>query len=142
MTVIDFKWDTFTFWFYAKQFAVFILFVIALLVDILICDSQINTESGQSICKIASRSTGNCVMMYFLIYEVRQIFKQCNLKEHYGNGWNIFDSLLILAYVAYTHVSFLSDEVSIKSAQVVVVFLTFVKMTYFLRIFNNFSFMI
>ena len=70
------------------------------------------------------------------------MFKIANLKKHYSDGWNIFDSLLILAYIAYTPISFLSDDVTIKSTKVVVIFLTFVKMTYFLRIFTNFSIMI
>ena len=39
MTVIDFKWDTFTFWFYAKQFVGFSLFVVLFLFDLLICES-------------------------------------------------------------------------------------------------------
>ena len=46
MTIIDFKWDTYVFWYYAKQFAVFIFFVAALLVDLLICESQVNSDSG------------------------------------------------------------------------------------------------
>ena len=66
------------------------------------------------------------------------------LKKYFSSGWNICDLLLQLVYFSYIFVSFLSkyDLIAVKSIQLIIIGLTFVKLLFFLRIFKELSFLI
>lgn len=141
--VIDFKWKTYTFWFFAKKFIALLMFALSLLIDLLICKSVYVTDPDETHkCQIATRSVCGIIMSYFFVYEIRQVFKVPSLLSHFGSIWNVFDSAFIIAYICYLPISFLSYDLVIISTQAVVLMLTFIKTIYFLRIFQDFSFMI
>lgn len=58
--------------------------------------------------------------------------------------WNLFDILFISTYLAYLPVSLLYElnDQRVKVAQCLIILLSFIKMTFFLRIFEGFSFLV
>ena len=138
--VIDFKWNTYTFWYFSYKFILLLMFVKSLLVDLLICNNSFMENTIK--CQIASRSVCGVVISYFFFYEIRQLLRNFNILDYYRSLWNIFDTLFIIAYVCYIPISFLSYDLVIISTQAVVIMVTFIKIIYFLRIFQDFSFMI
>lgn len=64
--------------------------------------------------------------------------------DYFSSGWNICDLLLQISYVSYILAAFFvkSDLYAIKSIQIIIIALTFVKLLFFLRIFPKLSFFI
>lgn len=46
--VIDFKWKTYTFWFFAKKFFALLMFALCLLSDLLVCKSVFVTVPDET----------------------------------------------------------------------------------------------
>lgn len=81
-------------------------------------------------------------ILYFAQYELKQFYQQ-GWKEYTSSFWNLFDNLLIYSYLLYVPLSFImGNSWEIKSIQCILVLLAFIKVTFFLRIFDGFSFLV
>jgi hypothetical protein len=64
---------------------------------------------------------------------------------YFQSFWNICDLVLLVTYAIYVPMSFkedLSSSLAMKSIQCIIVLFTLIKATYFLRIFDGFSFLV
>ena len=116
-----------------------LIFVVFLVLDLMV-NPQIN---GLYFIQFASRVICGLVMVYFLIHEVKQI-KRTRIQEYKKNYWNWFDVLLMVIYLTYVPFAYMQDSMIyiIKAIQCIIVLLTFIKITFFLRIFDEFSFLV
>ena len=85
---------------------------------------------------------GILILLYFGIYEIRSAIKQ-SLKEYVKDYWNFFDFLLITVYLAFVvNDVFAKSIIARKILTCIILLLIFVKLNFFLRIFDGFSFMV
>ncbi len=104
-------------------------------------DNSIVTSDGRSpIIYITFEALCGVILLYFGIHEIRQMK---SIKEHFSEIWNWTDLLLILAY--FVMVFFDHDEnayILTTVLQVLVVSLAFIKICFFLRIYEGFGFLV
>ena len=60
--------------------------------------------------------------------------------QYFSDYWNVFDLLLIATYIAYIVFTFL--QTTTKTVQCIIVLLAFIKVTFYMRIFEEFSFLV
>ena len=81
-------------------------------------------------------------LLYFSYYEINSAIKQ-TIREYIRDGWNFIDFSLISTYIAacclYALGTFSNLNLLLNCA---VVILAFIKATFFLRIFEGFSFLV
>ncbi|CDW87575.1 UNKNOWN [Stylonychia lemnae] len=151
-TIIKFKWQRYTKSFYQFQFMVYLLFMISFIIEIYHSTfkgkTQIDPEDGSDaiddrksyliiINKVVSAST----LFFFLTYELRQILIQ--KKQYFLVIWNIIDITQIIAYITLNIIEFQSMNMdSLVLLFVIVIALSFLKLYYFLRIYEGFSFLV
>lgn len=65
-------------------------------------------------------------------------------QRYFKSMWNLFDCLLIVTYSTYIPFTlmFESTHYVIKSLQCLIVMFTFIKMMFYLRIYDEFSFLV
>ncbi|CDW87224.1 wd-40 repeat protein [Stylonychia lemnae] len=91
--------------------------------------------------KISTKVVCSLVLLFFLIYEIRQIRVQ--RRQYFNDGWNFFDFSLITAFTAFCIFDFISDnQDNLILIKILVIVLTFMKLFFFLRIFDGFSFLV
>ncbi|CDW81604.1 wd-40 repeat protein [Stylonychia lemnae] len=89
---------------------------------------------------IINKCMCSSVLLYFFQYEVRQATKQ---EGYIKELWNLFDFSLIASYAVLNIVEFASgDKSAIIIMDIIVVLLTFLKLNFFLRIYDGFSFLV
>eukprot|EP00347_Sterkiella_histriomuscorum_P009500 403340976 len=145
-TIINFKWNTYTKSFFQTQFNIFLIFCLSFMIEILYSLILVNrksdpiTDDRDPIVQYSLKSVSGLVLIYFLVYEFRQAAKQ---EDYMKEIWNFFDYSLIIAYAllagleaAYPY------EDYIVILKLVIVFLTFLKINFFLRIYDGFSFLV
>ncbi|CDW79775.1 wd-40 repeat protein [Stylonychia lemnae] len=154
-TIIKFKWNQYTKNFFQNQFLIFLIFLVSFFFEIYYSISQGKTQAdlkvdGESIAQpdtreiavIAVTSWENFrqILLYFFYYEVRQASKQQGyLKEL----WNLFDFSLIASYLALNILEFTSgDKSTLIILDILVIILSFLKINFFLRIYDGFSFLV
>ena len=91
------------------------------------------------------------VSTYFFYYEMRQIFYQGFLR-YFGAIWDYFDFSLSVLYAAYLivlyapHIGYGADTMAedglVRGIQVFIMFVAFIKLTFYLRIFDGLSFLV
>ena len=140
-TIIQFKWETYTYQYYYKRFVVILIFICSLLFDFIFC--QLLSDDGNQHCVQGSRLICSLVIIFFSFEEVVQFKRETDKIKYLKNWWNIFDILLILVYLIYLLMSFLYDKSNVTIAfQCLIVVLTFIKVIFFLRIFEKLSFLV
>ena len=65
-------------------------------------------------------------------------------QRYFKSMWNLFDCLLIVTYSTYIPFTLMFERTHyvIKSLQCLIVMLTFIKMMFYLRIYDEFSFLV
>eukprot|EP00347_Sterkiella_histriomuscorum_P017645 403348548 len=145
-TIINFKWKQYTKSFFQTQFNIFLIFCIAFLFEILYSFTNVDRKADPPVdqrniyvfCLLKSLAT--IVLTYFLIYETKQALKQ---ENYFNEIWNFFDYMLILTYIGYIILEiFAPFNDSVIIIRLLIVFLSFLKVNFFLRIYDGFSFLV
>ncbi|CDW83425.1 wd-40 repeat protein [Stylonychia lemnae] len=81
------------------------------------------------------------VLIYFLIYEIKQIKVQ--KREYFYDGWNYFDFSHILAFASFFIMDLICEnQDNLILIKILVIILSFMKLFFFLRIYDGFSFLV
>lgn len=141
-TVIEYKWINYTKGFFIWRFCFHLFFIFWLLLDLVFCSYTSPDKGAQERTRIISKFMCSITILYFAQYELKQFYQQ-GWKEYTSSFWNLFDNLLIYSYLLYVPLSFImGNSWEIKSIQCILVLLAFIKVTFFLRIFDGFSFLV
>jgi hypothetical protein len=83
------------------------------------------------------------IILYLSFFEIKQI-KANGIRGYMGSAWNISDTLLIMLYISYVPVSFTKpdDLYVLVAIRCGIVLFSLIKLTYYLRIFTQFSFLV
>lgn len=78
------------------------------------------------------------ILFYFLTIEIRQIRLLDSIYDYFDEFWSLNEIFLYPAYVSYVTVGFSKPEwlYAIKSLQFLLVVSSFIKLCFFLRIFD------
>eukprot|EP00347_Sterkiella_histriomuscorum_P016393 403353358 len=145
-TIINFKWKQYTKSFFQTQFNIFLIFCFTFLFEIMYSFTNVDRKSDPPVdqrniyvfCLLKSLAT--IVLTYFLIYETKQALKQ---ENYFKEIWNFFDYMLILTYIGYIILEiFTPFNDSVIIIKLIIVFLSFLKVNFFLRIYDGFSFLV
>jgi hypothetical protein len=141
--IIKFKWKAYTRRFFVRQFYFMAAFLIFFFMDLggLI---DFDVAALDFITKLCLRiGCGICIFKLFL-HELKQIRK--SIKQYFSEFWNICDICFTLGYGIYVGLIYILDPVSdraiIATLQCIIILLSFIKLNFFLRIFDSFSFLI
>eukprot|EP00347_Sterkiella_histriomuscorum_P015684 403356086 len=145
-TIINYKWNSYTKSFFQTQFNIFLIFCLSFMIEILysliLVDRRSDpiTDERNLIVQYSLKAVSLLVLIYFFVYEIKQAIIQENyIKEI----WNFFDYSLIIAYTLLTGLeASYPYEDFIIILKLVIVFLTFLKINFFLRIYDGFSFLV
>ena len=148
-TIIDFKWTTYTFDFFQDQFIIFIYFVLFFVVDLYVENLFLVNISNDGYARtqlihVSYMLKACCflVLLNFIIYELKSALKQ-SIKEYVKDTWNLFDFLLISTYSVASYFSIFYGQSSfLLVLNCLLLILTFVKVNFYLRIYDGFSFMV
>jgi len=101
------------------------------------------SDDANQQCILGSRLICSIIIIFFTFEEVTQLIKETERSKYFRNWWNIFDIQMILVYLIYLLISFLYEKSNVTIAfQCLIVVLTFIKVIFFLRIFENLSFLV
>ncbi|CDW91053.1 UNKNOWN [Stylonychia lemnae] len=156
-SIIKFKWNTYTKSFYQKKFYIYLIFMTSFIFDIFYStyaskNSQEKTDQSIKVTdseviqpniwlKILTKAICCAVLTFFLIYEIKQIIIQ--KISYFSDGWNYFDFSLILSYVTFCILDFTNqDQDNLILIKILVIILSFMKLFFFLRIYDGFSFLV
>eukprot|EP00347_Sterkiella_histriomuscorum_P008450 403345053 len=145
-TIINFKWNSYTKTFFQTQFNIFLIFCLSFMIEILysliLVDRRSDpiTDERNLIVQYSLKAVSFLILIYFFVYEIKQAIKQENYMKEI---WNFFDYSLIIAYTLLTgfEASYPYEDFIII-LKLVIVFLTFLKINFFLRIYDGFSFLV
>lgn len=93
---------------------------------------------------IITRTVCCIYLVDFIRLEYLQ-YKNSNLMSYLSKDlWNLYDILFIVIYAVYVPISFTSDkdDYEIKVLQCCIIMLFAIKLNFFLRIFDRFSFLV
>ena len=107
-TIIQFKWETYTYHYYFKRFVTILIFICSLLFDFIYC--QLLPDDGNQQCVQSSRWICSIVIIFFSFEEVIQFKREKAKIKYLKNWWNIFDILLIIVYLIYLLMIFLYEK--------------------------------
>ncbi|CDW86987.1 UNKNOWN [Stylonychia lemnae] len=145
--IINFKWEAYTKSYYQTKFYIFLIFFGSFIFESfnqayygLLQQNFKNDQRNVSIV-IASKVISLCALLSILMDEIRQIRIQG--KTYFNNAWNYFDSSYIVSYLT---LSFF-EQISINSDLLVLLYilailLTFMKLYFYIRIYDQFSFLV
>ncbi|CDW83104.1 wd-40 repeat protein [Stylonychia lemnae] len=156
-TIIKFKWNHYTKNFFQNQFLIFLIFVVSFVFEIyysissgktqaqpskedLLKGMEINEDTRNLATMIVNKCICTIVLLYFFYYEVRQARKQVG---YFKELWNLSDFSLIASYFILNIIEFTSDDRNaLVIMQIIVVLFSFLKINFFLRIYDGFSFLV
>eukprot|EP00347_Sterkiella_histriomuscorum_P004167 403361497 len=145
-SIINFKWNNYTKTFFQTQFNIFLIFCFSFLIEVLYTLTQIDRRSDPIVDErdmtvlYPLKGVSLIVLIYFFVYEIKQAIKQ---ENYLYEIWNIFDISLILSYCLLIGLEeFYPYEDFIIIIKLGIVFLTFLKINFFLRIYDGFSFLV
>ncbi|CDW79546.1 wd-40 repeat protein [Stylonychia lemnae] len=150
--IINFKWDTYTKSFYKFKFYIYILFLASFIFETLYQTYfgmlQYQSEEKAKIqdtrqdwAIIVSKSISSIVLLYFIGYEMAQIRNQ--KFEYFKETWNMFDFSHFLSYIVLSIFEFQDiDKEILIITYIVVITLSFMKLFFFLRVYDAFSFLV
>ncbi|CDW91000.1 wd-40 repeat protein [Stylonychia lemnae] len=153
-SIIKFKWNEYTKSFYQNRFYTYLIFMASFIFDIFystyafaieidknLQGQKIEDLETQNLLKISTKVICSIVLFYFLTYEINQIRVQG--KNYFKDGWNYFDFSHILAFTLYCILDFTSEnQESLILIKILVIVLSFMKLFFFLRIYDGFSFLV
>ncbi|CDW78734.1 wd-40 repeat protein [Stylonychia lemnae] len=155
--IINYKWNTYTKLFYQEKFYYYLVFMSTFIIDIFYLtysnsdnnnqdgsyQNMIDTKSSQMDIwiKILAKIICSIVLFYFLIHEVKQLIVQ--KRSYFIDAWNYFDFTHIIAFIAYCILDFTDESKDyLILVKILVIILSFMKLFFFLRIFDGFSFLV
>ncbi|CDW90703.1 wd-40 repeat protein [Stylonychia lemnae] len=156
-TIIKFKWNQYTKNYFQNQFFIFLVFVVSFVLEIYQSISfgktqalpteeerlqgiEFYPDTRNLVIMIINKTICSSVLLYFFYYEVRQASKQVG---YFKELWNLFDFSLIASYTILNIVEYTTgDKNAIIIMDIVVVLLSFLKVNFFLRIYDGFSFLV
>ncbi|CDW79314.1 wd-40 repeat protein [Stylonychia lemnae] len=156
-TIIKFKWNEYTKSFYQNRFYAYLIFMASFIFDIFYStyatQNDLNAsdtkEDAQELeilkpniwVKISTKVTCGLVLLYFLIYEIKQIRVQ--RSQYFNDGWNYFDFSHIIAFTTFCILDFTNEsQDNLILIKILVIVLSFMKLFFFLRIYDGFSFLV
>ncbi|CDW78457.1 wd-40 repeat protein [Stylonychia lemnae] len=157
-SIINFKWNKYTKSFYQTRFYIYLIFMATFIFDIFYStyasqapNEQTNDQaeelkndevfSPNIWIKISAKALCSIVLIFFLIYEVKQIIAQ--KRSYFDDGWNYFDISHIAAFTTFCILDFtIEDSDNLILIKVLVIYLSFMKLFFFLRIYDGFSFLV
>ncbi|CDW87439.1 wd-40 repeat protein [Stylonychia lemnae] len=145
-TIINFKWQTYSKGYYEFKFYIFMEFVLFFIFEIFYSNyygktqMQFKKDSRDFNYIAIIKINNSLVLLYFLFDELRQAIKQ---SGYFKDIWNLFDISLILSYILLNYVEFYQDITDfILIMQILVVIFASMKLLFFLRIYDGFSFLV
>eukprot|EP00347_Sterkiella_histriomuscorum_P023209 403335532 len=146
-TIINFKWQRYTKGFFQTQFSIFLIFCFSFLFEILyslilVDKAQDPPLDNRNIYVLySSQAVSLSVLIYFFIYEIKQAMKQ---EGYFQEIWNFFDYTLSICYIVLISLeaTLTPSHDSIVILKVSIVSLAFLKISFFLRIYDGFSFLV
>ncbi|CDW90203.1 wd-40 repeat protein [Stylonychia lemnae] len=158
-SIIKFKWNEYTKSFYQNRFYVYLIFMASFIFDIFYSTYAIQTNNDMSFqdqnkdnpdtgnlqsniwIKISTKVICSIVLFYFLTYELNQIIVQG--KNYFQDGWNYFDFSHIITFTVYCILDFMNEnQDNLILIKILVIILSFMKLFFFLRIYDGFSFLV
>eukprot|EP00347_Sterkiella_histriomuscorum_P010233 403377082 len=147
-TVINYKWQTYTKSFFQMQFVFYVLFILGYVVDLFYslhekdynADLEVTRDDRNLAIMLVMKGFCCVILAYFGYYEI----KSSSLQERYfEDPWNYIDFGLIAIYVP-TMILDIFNFLPLLCIilQCLVVFLSFLKVNFFLRIYDGFSFLV
>ncbi|CDW91093.1 wd-40 repeat protein [Stylonychia lemnae] len=156
-SIINFKWNQYTKSFYQQNFQIYLIFMVFFIFDIFYTtytskqndkiDEQLSAqteveETRPNIwVKTSTKIICSIVLLYFLIHEIRQI--RIQKSSYFSDGWNYFDFFHIISFATFCIMEFtVNDKVNLILIEILVIILSFMKLFFFLRIYDGFSFLV
>ncbi|CDW71819.1 wd-40 repeat protein [Stylonychia lemnae] len=158
-SIIKFKWNQYAKSFYQNRFYIYLIFMASFIFDIFYqtyasvksndgeLPDQSKVEQDSEIqqlnmwLKISTKVICSIILAYFLGYELHQIRVQ--RRDYFKDGWNYFDFSHIIAFVVYCILDFTNENHdSVILIKILVIVLSFMKLFFFLRIYDGFSFLV
>ncbi|CDW88037.1 wd-40 repeat protein [Stylonychia lemnae] len=154
-TIIKFKWNENTKAFYQQKFYIYLIFMASFVLDIFYTtyafqkitetsenqEKQIAESQPNIWLRIITKIVCSLVLLYFFVLEVRQLLIQ--KLAYFNDGWNYFDFSLMISFAALCILEFImEDQNDLILIKVLVIILSFMKLFYFLRIYDGFSFLV
>ncbi|CDW84942.1 wd-40 repeat protein [Stylonychia lemnae] len=153
--IINFKWNKYSQQFYKNRFYVYLIFMASFIFDIFYStyatqknqeETEVSSQEAEDSLpniwiKITTKIICSLVLIYFLIYEIKQI--RIQRSEYLNDGWNLFDFSHILAFTTFCILDFISqNQDNLILIKILVILLSFMKLFFFLRIYDGFSFLV
>ena len=93
---------------------------------------------------IITRCICGSFILWFSYYELRQMRRLKDWREYIFDIWNFYDLLFLASYIAYIPASFTltPDRYGFKTLQSLIVFTSIIKINGYLRIFDEFGFLV
>ncbi|CDW84834.1 wd-40 repeat protein [Stylonychia lemnae] len=102
---------------------------------------NLDQDMRQNYLFIINKIISAGILFYFFVFEVRQM--KIQRSKYFQYLWNIIDMIHISCYIVLSIVEYHSDNSdNVVLLFVVVISFTFLKLYYFLRIFEGFSFLV
>ncbi|CDW79774.1 wd-40 repeat protein [Stylonychia lemnae] len=146
-SIIIYKWSNYTQMYFQRKLLIFLIFIAGFVFEAYY--SLENIEREDDTVKdnrligviISTKIICSLVLLYFIIDEVKQLIKSG--KEYFQEWWNIFDMLLFITYFSEMICeAFTVNSDVIVVMKVTIMFLAFLKVNFFLRIYDGFSFLV
>eukprot|EP00347_Sterkiella_histriomuscorum_P017796 403347960 len=144
--IIDFKWYQYTKQFFQKQFFIFLVFCFTYIFEVLYTLINVNrrenpiVDDRNPIVLYTFKAVSLIVLSYFIVYEIKQSRKQ---KGYLWEIWNFFDYSLIISYLTEIILEIvIQNNDAVVVIKVIIVALIFLKICFFLRIYNGFNFLV
>ncbi|CDW87819.1 wd-40 repeat protein [Stylonychia lemnae] len=159
-SIIKFKWQQYTLAYYKTQFYVYLIFLTTFLIDILYTTYSLKSYNDQVKLKvddqldlklqdylpniyvqISMKTICGLVLIYFLIHEIRQL--RIQRGNYFQDIWNYFDFSHIVIFICFCILEFTNEDSDLLILnKVLLIILSFMKLFYFLRIYDGFSFLV
>ncbi|CDW77824.1 wd-40 repeat protein [Stylonychia lemnae] len=145
-TIIKYKWEAYTKRFFERQFYLYLIYLLTFIFEIFYSLSNGKTQKDYIeddrilTVIIITKMICSLILIYFLNQEVKQARKQ---EGYLKEIQNLFDFSLIISYFVMTIIEFgFQAQKLLILAQIIVVILSFMKLYFFLRIYDGFSFLV
>jgi Ion transport protein len=149
-TIINFKWNQYTKNFFEKQFLIFLVFVFLFIADTYLSIYMENSEiyiheAGLSnpyvTCTLVAKLICLVILSYFAKYEIKSAL--ADFGDYISEYWNFIDFMVIVMQLVST-VCFVSgvDFDVMRMIYCLMAIMVFIKVCFFLRIYDGFSFLV
>lgn len=137
--------------FFRRQFHIFLIFLFAFILDILysIISKSQDQETGKlkdtriQEVQYSFKFICSCVLAYFASHEIKTMSLLEKISDYFDDIWNFFDFFLIAVYIPVAILDITNDYIdALRILQCILVLMSFVKVCFFLRIYDGFSFLV